>query len=310
MNGIFWTIRNYQPRDFENYVQLHHETAAQDRPDHPVVRQLLAEALEHPRFHPEHDLFLAEKDEHLIGYVSVFLEPGIGRALLDGLVHPRHRRKGVAADLFAHAIRHARAAGIKVAQICVPETNRAAKELLASLGLRFFRHFIGYQLDLTTIDLPDVSPDPYVYRSLQPGETEKLTDIQNRSFADTWGFDANTPEEIAYRINTSSCTPESIIMVCLADRPVAYCWTRVHHAANSACAANKGEIHMLGVDPDFRQQSIGRNVLMAGLSYLKHKGVEIVELTADGEMPAALALYESAGFKKYMRTEWYEKRLS
>ena len=66
---------------------------------------------------------------------------------------------------------------------------------------------------------------------------------------------------------------------------------------------------MLGVDPDFRKQSIGSNVLTAGLSYLKHQGVEIVELMADSEMPAALALYESAGFKKFMRTEWYEKKL-
>jgi mycothiol synthase len=310
MSEKFWTIRNYQPRDFENYAQLHHETAAQDRPDQPAATQLLAENLGHPRFHPEHDLFLAEKDQHLIGCVSVFLEPEIGRALVDGMVHPRHRRKGVATDLFAHAIRHARAAGVKVAQICVPETNRAAKKLLTSLGLRFFRHFIGYRLDLAAADLPDASPDQYVYRNLQPGEAEKLTEIQNRSFADTWGFNANTPEEISYRINASTCTPENIIMVFLADRPVAYCWTRLQHAGNSACAANRGEIHMLGVDPDFRQQSIGRNVLTAGLSYLKHKGVEIVELTADGEMPAALALYESAGFKKYMRTEWYEKRLN
>ena len=66
---------------------------------------------------------------------------------------------------------------------------------------------------------------------------------------------------------------------------------------------------MLGVDPDFRQQSIGKKVLTAGLSCLKLKGVEIVELMADAEMPAALALYESAGFTQYLRVDWYEKKL-
>jgi ribosomal protein S18 acetylase RimI-like enzyme len=66
---------------------------------------------------------------------------------------------------------------------------------------------------------------------------------------------------------------------------------------------------MLGVDPDYRRQSIGRNVLTAGLSLLKEKGVRVVELMADSEMPAAMALYESAGFSKYMRTEWYEMEL-
>ena len=309
MSDKFWTIRNYQPSDFENYARLYIETAKQDQSDHPVSKQLLSEALGHPSFHPENDLFLAEGDHNLIGYVSVFLEPGIGRALLEGLVHPLHRRKGVATDLFEHAIRHARAAGIKVVQICIPETNLAAKKILSGLGLRFFRHFIGYKLDLTTIQLPDITPGKYIFRSLQPGEEDDLTAIQNRSFADTWGFNANTREEISYRINSISSPAENIIMVYLEDNPVAYCWTKIHHEGNSVRGENKGEIHMLGVDPDFRKQSLGRNVLTAGLSYLKHQGVAIVELMADSEMPAALALYDSAGFEKYMKTEWYEKKL-
>jgi len=309
MSNKFWTIRNYQPSDFENYARLHLETEKRDPSGHHVSEQLLAEVLGHPSFHPEKDLFLAEGDQNLIGHVRAFLEPGIGRALLDGLVHPLHRRKGVATDLFEHAIRHARGAGLKVVQICIPETNRPAKELLSGLGLRFFRHFIGYRLDLTAIQLPAITPGKYTFRSLQPGEEEALTAIQNRSFADTWGFNANTREEICYRINLSGSTPENIIMVYREDKPVAYCWMRIDHEGNFARGEKKGEIHMLGVDPDFRKQSLGGNVLTAGLTGLKQQGVEIVELMADSQMPAALALYESAGFEQYMKTEWYEKKL-
>lgn len=310
MNDKFWTIRNYQPDDFENYVQLHLDAEKRDQSGRHVSRQLLAEALGHPSFHPETNLFLAESNHHLIGYVSAFLEPGIGRALLDGLVHPRNRRQGIATDLFEHAISHATGAGIKVAQTCISETNQAAKKMLTGQGLLFFRHFIGYKLDLTNVHLANISPGKYVFRSLRPGQAEELTDIQNRSFADTWGFNANTSEEIAYRMNSSSCRPENIIMVYLAQRPVAYCWTRVFPTSQSTRAIKKGEIHMLGVDPDFRKQSIGSKVLTAGLSYLKHHGVEIVELMADGEMPAALALYQSAGFTMYSKTEWYELKLA
>jgi mycothiol synthase len=270
---------------------------------------LIAEALGYPSFHPHNDLFLAEQDQNLIGYVSVFLEPAIGRALLEGLVHPGYRRKGVATDLFGRAITHAKAAGIKVAQISLPETNSAAKQLLSGLGLKFFRNFVGYELDISSRQMPVITPGKYIFRSLQPGEEEDLTAIQNRSFADTWGFNANTRAEIAYRINSISCTHENIIMVYLEERPVAYCWTRFQYAGDSAAGKKKGEIHMLGVDPDFRKQSLGSKVLAAGLAYLKHKGVEIVELTADGERQAALALYDSAGFKKYMRVEWYERKL-
>jgi len=309
MSEKFWTIRNYQLNDFENYARLHIETAKLDLTGHPVSKQLLAEALGHPGFHPHNDLFLAEEGQNLIGFVSVFLEPGIGRALLDGLVHPGYRRKGVATDLFRRAIRHARAAGVKVTQISLPETNSAAKQLLTGLGLKFFRRFVGFKLDITARQLPVITPGKYIFRSLQPGEEEDLTAIQNRSFADTWGFNANTRAEIAYRINSSSCTHENIIMVYLEDRPVAYCWTRFQYAGDSAAGKKKGEIHMLGVDPDFRKQSLGSKVLAAGLAYLKHKGIGIVELMADGEMPAALALYDSAGFKKYLKVEWYEIKL-
>ena len=191
----------------------------------------------------------------------------------------------------------------------IADTNLAAKTLLTGMGLKFFRHFIGYRLDLSEIQLPDINPGRYVFRHLQPSEADALTDIQNRSFADTWGFNANTSEEIAYRINSIACTAEDIIMVYLTQKPVAYCWTRIFPTSLSPQAEKKGEIHMLGVDPDFRKQSIGSRVLTAGLDHLEQKGVEIVELMADGEMPAALALYESAGFKRFMRAAWYQKKL-
>ena len=223
MSAKFWTIRNYQAADLENYVRLHRETEKRDQSGRFISKQLIEETLGHPSFHPATDLFLAEADQDLVGCVSVFLEPGIGRALLEGLVHPRYRRKGIATDLFGHAVGYARGAGIKAAQICLPEINLAAQNMLSGLGLRLFRHFLGYKLDLRTSQLPDITAGDYIFRTLQAGEAPQLTAIQNRSFADTWGFNANTCAEINYRINSSSCKPENIIMVYRAARPVAYC---------------------------------------------------------------------------------------
>jgi mycothiol synthase len=308
MTDRVWTIRNFQPDDFENYLRLHLESEKLDRSGHRASRSLLAEALGHPGLQPENDLFLAQSNENVIGYVRVFLEPGIGRALVGGLVHPRHRRKGIATALFAHAVRRAQAAGSERVQIHIAETNLAARQLCVRLGLRFIRHFIGYRLDLTAVQLPEIETDNYIFRSLRPGEEDKLTAIQNRAFAGTWGFNPNTRDEISYRVHSSTCTPADVIMVYREDKPIAYCWTRIFQENHKAGDVSWGEIHMLGVDPDFRKQSIGKNVLLAGLSHLEHKGVELVELKADSRMPAALALYESAGFERYMKTEWYEKK--
>jgi mycothiol synthase len=99
-------------------------------------------------------------------------------------------------------------------------------------------------------------------------------------------------------------------MVYLKNQPIGYCWTRIFAEEGSAAGSLKGEIHMLGVDPDYRGKGIGRDVLLAGLADLKSRGASNVELTADGEEPVALGLYESVGFEVCSRSEWYEKKLA
>ena len=310
MRKNYFKIRNYRPSDFENYVQLHREANKLDRSVRSVSKQRLAEDLEHPSFDPENDLFIAEYGGSIIGYAGVFLEQAIHRAILDCMIHPLHRKKGVATELIRRAIRHAKEADSKVVQVCIPEINLPARNLASRLDFRYIRHFHELKLDLKKIRLPDVEPSGYIIRGLEHDEADKLTHIQNRAFANAWGFNSNTPDEIAYRINLSSCSPENIIMAYLNNHPIGYCWTRIMIEENPEAGEMKGEIHMLGVDPDFRKRGIGRNVLLAGLSHLKSKGVTLVELTADDEEQVAMGLYESVGFKVCSRTEWYEKKLA
>ena len=309
MDKKFFKIRNYHPDDFDDYLKLHMEINMHDQSGRCISKQRLAEDLGHPSFHPENDLFVAESGVSIIGYAGVFLEPGIQRAILECMIHPLHRRNGVATELLLEVNRYAGEAGSREMQACIPQNNLPARNLASRLGFKFIRHFHELKLDLNNIQLPDLKPSGYIIRSLGPDEAERLTQLQNRAFADSWGFNANTPDEIAYRINLSNCSPENILMTYLKNRPIAYCWTRIMIEDNPAAGSMKGEIHMLGVDPDYRKKGIGRNVLLAGLADLKSRGVTIVELTADGEDPAALGLYESVGFKKYSRAEWYEKKL-
>ena len=309
MSENSFKIRSYRLGDFDNYVQLHTETNKLDRSGRSISRQRLAEDLGHPSFHPEYNLFIAEHAGSIIGYVAVFLEKALKRAVLECLVHPLHRKKGIATELIHRAIRHAGEAESRVAQVCIPQINLPAKNLAARLGFKFIRLFFELQLDINSVRLPNVEPCGYIIRSLGRDEADKLTHIQNRAFADSWGFNPNTLDEIAYRINLSCCTPENIIVAYLKKKPIGYCWTRIMIEENPAAGGVKGEIHMLGVDPDFRKKGIGRNILLAGLADLNSKGVTIVELTADGEEPVAMGLYESVGFKVCSRSEWYEKKL-
>jgi ribosomal protein S18 acetylase RimI-like enzyme len=51
-------------------------------------------------------------------------------------------------------------------------------------------------------------------------------------------------------------------------------------------------------------------VLLAGLAYLKSKGLQAAELIVDSENKAACALYRSVGFEVQTSSLWYEKVLN
>ena len=301
------TIRNYCPDDFDRFVRLHVESEQLDPSGRFISVQGLSDTLGRPNFKPQEDLFVAESNGKLIGQLGVTLEPGIQRALLDVLVHPLHRRKGIATELLPYGLQRIKRSGIKSAQISVLETNAAARGLLKRFRFTFIRYFFEMRLDINSNRLQDVRQDATASRRLNPGEESLLTEIQNRCFADTWGFNPNTTAEIAYRLNMHGRSPEDVILTYLKDQPAGYCWLIISAEENSVRKKSKGLIHMLGVDPAFRKQEIGKAILLNGLEDLKAKGVDVVELTVDSENTAACALYESVGFEVYARTAWYEK---
>ena len=307
MAGGSYIIRNYSSADFERLLKLHVESEALEPSGCNISSRNLSGYTGRPGFAPQKDLFVAEFNATLVGYLGVTLEPGIQRALMEGMVHPGHRRKGIATKLISSGMQRVKAAGVKAAQISVSENNVAAKNLLTKSEFQFIRIFFEMKLDIRNTHLSAARRDPITSRRLKPGEENLLTEIQNRSFADTWGFNPNTTEEIVYRLNLQGRSPDDVTLTFLDDRLVGYCWTIIDTEEKAKRENRTGLIHMLGVDPDYRNQEIGKAVLLNGLEDLKAKGVNIVQLTVDSENPAACSLYESVGFEVYAKTEWYEK---
>jgi len=307
MAGGSHIIRNYSSKDFDKYVQLHIESEQHAPSGRFISAQGLSDSLGRPNFAPETELFVAELSGNLVGCLSVTLEPGIQRALLEGLVHPLHRRKGIATELFSSGLQRVSKSSITSAQVSVLETNASAKGLLNYLGFTFIRHFFEMRLYINSVQLPTARQGAANSRRLKQGEEYLLTEIQNRCFGGTWGFNPNTEEEIAYRLNMHGRSRDDVILTCIDDLPVGYCWTIIDAEENDKREKSKGLIHMLGVDPHYRQQEIGKTILLNGLEDLKAKGVDTVELTVDSQNPAACSLYESVGFEVYARMEWYEK---
>ena len=310
MSGRSIIIRNFSADDFDRYVTLRVESGQLNPVNRFVSAQRLRDELGHPKFKPQTDLWVADLNGVLVGCLAINREPEIGRALLAGCVHPLHRRKSIATKLLTEGLQSIQASGIRSAQVCVPESNAGAKRFLNQMAFAYIRYFAEMRLAINAIRLPDIGADAITSRRLEPGEANLLTHIQNRCFAGSWGFNPNTEEEIAYRLNMQSRSPQDVVLTYEKTHLIGYCWTIINNQENESRAEKKGQIHMLGVDPDYRQQEIGKAILHNGLNALKARSVDVVELTVDSQNKAARALYESVGFKMVAKTEWYEKAVN
>ncbi len=306
----FGYIRNYRASDFDSFVQLKNEAQKLTTEGDWLSPQVVSQNLERPNYSPEQDLFVAEVDGNIIGYMDMSPELLIGRVILDCWVNPEHRRRGVVTKLFGYATCRAQELDTKVVHVNIAEGNMTAKSALSKLGFECIRRFLELRLDMTKVRWSDVDQEALRCRHLRCGEEDKLTQIQNRSFSGTWGYNPNTEEEIRYSISMSGGAREGILLAYEEDKPIGYCWTRVEPEGKSITDENKGRILMLGVDPDYRGSGVGKRVTFAGLAYLKSKGIRFTELTVDSENEPAYALYRSVGFETCSTSLWYEKVLS
>ncbi len=307
MEKTLYTIRNYRPTDFDKYLQFNIEVEKLEMTGYCASSQLLRENLYRPNHSPEQDLFIVETVGNIVGYMDITPEVRIGRVILNSLIHPDHRRHGLASKILGHALHRAQELGVRVAHVNIPEDNTIARKALSKLGFRFIRQFLELRLDISRVRWQDSNQCAVKYRTLQRGEEGQLAQLQNRSFTGTWGFNPNTVADIVYNTNLSGFSPEDIVLASEGDKVIGYCWTGITCKGEITPGEGKGRIFMLGVDPDYRGRAIGKRVLLAGLSHLKSKGLQVVELSVDGENKEARALYQSVGFELRTNSLWYEK---
>ncbi len=306
MSNSAYTIRNYQPKDFDKYVLLTIESEKLEPTGRCTSPQVIAEHLGRPNYSPGQDLFIVEIDGGIVGCLDGTPELTTGRVILDCCIRPEHRRRGLATRLLGYAINRAKELGVKVAHVNIAEDNVLAQRVLSRLGFRLVRRFLELRMDIADVHWPDTNQAAPECRYLQRGEEDKLTQIQNRAFAEDWGYNPNTVGEIIYRTNLSTCSPEDIVLIYEGDKVIGYCWTGIA-CEGGAVSKRKGQISMLGVDPDYRGKGTGKKVLLVGLARLKSKGLQVAELETDCENKIARALYQSIGFKVWRRSFWYEK---
>jgi len=291
------TVRNCDPQDPK-------DAAAYERLKEGAVFAHLASR---PNYEVSKNLFFAEVDGVILGYVNVLPELGIGRVILEYGVSPLHELDVILDKLFDHALGRAGELGAKVAQVSIPATDLAGAELLSKLGFKTVRRFYELRLEVSGADIEAAEQPGMACRHLGAGEEELLAWIENSCFTGTWGFNPNTAEYISWELSARGDCPDDVVLAISECRPVGYCWTEAECGRDSTTGRSKGRIYMLGVDTDYRGKSLGRKLLLAGLLHLRNKGRELVDITVDSQNVAAVTLYRSLGFQVHGETVWYEK---
>jgi ribosomal protein S18 acetylase RimI-like enzyme len=109
----------------------------------------------------------------------------------------------------------------------------------------------------------------------------------------------STLQQTAYR-------PELDLVVVAPDGQLAgfcVCW----FDANGPDGRPSGQVEPLGIHQDFQGQGLARAIIAEGIRRLHQLGAECVLVETDNYRPAAIALYESAGFRTTRKVLVYRK---
>jgi mycothiol synthase len=304
MTVIGQVLRPFTWDDVRTYARLLNETGAAEGAGTQLTDQEAAEHLRQPNLSPLRDCVIAEVDGLPAGFSLTVPELLIGRTIVEGTVHPAYRRKGLGRKLLDNAVEHSRALKARVVHASASPDAEALLRLLETSG--FTKRQRQVQMRLKVDDLKPGEPGSgYEVRPLAEGEANIFSRIQNLAFDGSWGFAPNTPQELDYRLHMIGASYSDVLLLFVDGQPAAYCWTRMQRVGPE----RRGIIWMIGADPAFRGQGLGRAMLLQSISLMLTRGASAFELTVYADNAPAVKLYESVGFTWKEDILWYELEL-
>ena len=234
--------------------------------------------------------FVAREQERgpLVGYAQLshgHRTWGVEIVVPPPLRSPEHC---VVADLLSAALSEVARQGGGHVHLWVPKPTPDWDTTAAACGLSRGRDLLQMRRALPI----DVDGQRVAVRPFVPGQDEAIwLEVNNRAFAghpEQGNWDLDTLLE---RESEAWFDPEGFLLHERDGRLAASCWTKVQ-----AGDPPRGEIYVIGVDPDFQGLGLGRALVLAGLDHLSSVGPRVAMLYVDGANDPAMALYRSLGF--------------
>jgi mycothiol synthase len=258
---------------------------------------------------------LSYDDDELVGYAHVDPTDRVDGASAELVVHPLRRRRGRGRALVTAAIEAAGLAsdGPHRLRLWAHGDHPSANALALSLGFHRARVLWQMRRSLFAPVPAPVLPDGVILRSFRPGlDDEAWLAINARAFADHPDQGRWTRRDLCARVAEPWFDPDGFL---LAERTGAggpellgFHWTKVHgelrdhpHPDGSTPHQHDpiGEVYVLGVDPAAQGLGLGAALSLAGLRYLRTRGLDQVMLYVEETNRTAIKLYTRLGFARW-----------
>ncbi|WP_067704137.1 mycothiol synthase [Nocardia jejuensis] len=238
---------------------------------------------------------VAIADGVVVGYANLVAAHDEHPAMAEVAVHPEHRGRGFGSDLVGSAL----AAGGPGTRVWAHGDLPPAQALAARLKLSVARELWQMRRDLATSELPElVVPDGLELRTYAgPSDGAEVLRVNNAAFA--WHPEQGgwTAQDIDARRSESWFDPKGLFLAvdpAAPDSVLGFHWTKIHYDENPPV----GEVYVVGIDPAAQGRGLGRLLTLAGLHYLRARGLAEVLLYTEGDNLAAVHTYTRLGFTR------------
>ncbi|MBU0491588.1 MAG: GNAT family N-acetyltransferase [Chloroflexi bacterium] len=307
--GLVWR-RFRGAADWPDIATVINASMAADRNSERITTAGLANIYAHPvHWDPQQDTLLVTVDGLLVGYAHTeWCEEDDGAC--PHLIHlhlvPEWRGRGLELPMQRHMERRARVAaatGPAGARhwfaSMVPETWPARAEMLLARGYAPGRYYFEMQRPLDD-NLPEaVLPPGFALRPPLPEHYRAIWDAGEECFRDQRDHVAPSEERYWAWVASPDLDPTLWLVAWAGDQVAGAAINVIHEGA-------WGETDDLFVRRPWRQQGLGRALLVGSLHLFKARGLTTAGLGVDAEnLAGALGLYESVGYCPYQRvTSW------
>ncbi len=219
-----------------------------------------------------------------------------GRRVAELVVHPDHRRRGHGAAMLDALVAWV-PSGLRV---WAHGDHPAAARLAQRHAMTRARELLVMRAESARQEWSEPRlPEGVRLRTFVPGRDERaMVEVNARAFH--WH-----PEQAAFDVTQLTeaeredwFDPDGFFLAENAEGElVGFHWTKIHPANPHRFGGTPvGEVYVVGVDPAAQGGGLGRALTLAGLRYLRGRGLDQVILYVEGDNAPAVAVYRALGF--------------